>query len=539
MNQPITPKPAPLRQKPAPGLVVLSCGWAAVFGAVSMHTTGTVRLAAFLLAAWPPLLALLATLRPIDAKPHWIRMGTGVGLFVVAATVEAVLRFAGLAEPSEETVADLIYLAGYMLIASGVLSLVRRHCRDDIRAGLIDGTVMLLPAAVLLAEFVLHDPTQSDGAPWPLRLLAACYPLLDVVLLAALVWLAATPTLTRAHLGLLTTGMGLNLLANMAIAVEVMTPNEAMNRVVEGVFPLAWTLLAAGVATGAAVRYGRQRHSEVVHWGRVGLLGFGAILGPLTIVIAAMPPEPLEVIWVSIAVVISSSWIVWRMMSLARFLGVTTNQLTRARQELQVQATHDPLTGLLNRAVLDDVLGDLERPEARPAALLSIDLDLFKSVNDTYGHAAGDRVLTSTADRLRSVVRPSDLVLRMGGDEFLVVMERITAPEAGKLAARIVRTVEEPIHDGDQWLRIACSVGIAMVEGDPESTPAAGSVARADAAMYRAKRADTGASGAVAQAPGPDKGPGHADTTDAGPGSVVVDDEPNRRTGTGEVDSKR
>ena len=78
--------------------------------------------------------------------------------------------------------------------------------------------------------------------------------------------------------------------------------------------------------------------------------------------VAAMPPEPLEVVWISTAVVISSSWIVWRMMLLARFLGVTTNQLARARQELQVQATHDPLTGLLNRAVLDDVLGDLERP---------------------------------------------------------------------------------------------------------------------------------------------------------------------------------
>ncbi len=504
-----------------------------------MHTTGPVHLAAFLLAAWPPLIALLATLRPIDAKPHWIRMGTGVGLFLVAATVEAVLRFAGLVEPAEESVADLIYLSGYLLFASGVLSLVFRHGRDDIRAGLIDGVVMLLPAVVLLAEFVLHDPSQSDGAPWPLRLLAACYPLLDVVLLAALVWLAATPTLTRAHLGLLATGMGLNLLANMAMAVEVMTPNEPMRLVVEGVLPLTWTLLAAGVATGAAVRYGRQRTNEVVHWGRVGVLGFGAILGPLTIVVAAMPPEPLEVIWISTAVVISSSWIVWRMMLLARFLGVTTNQLARARQELQVQATHDPLTGLLNRAVLDDVLGDLERPDARPAALLSIDLDHFKSVNDTYGHAAGDRVLACTADRLRSVVRPSDLVLRMGGDEFLVVMERITSPEANKLAARIVRTVEDPIDHGDQSLRIACSVGVAMVEGDPESAPAAGSVARADAAMYQAKRAGTGASGAVAQAPTPEKGHGHADTPHADPGSVIADDEHKRRPGNREVDSSR
>lgn len=176
-----------------------------------------------------------------------------------------------------------------------------------------------------------------------------------------------------------------------------------------------------------------------------------------------MPPEPLPVIFVALAVLVSSSWIVWRMLYLAKFLGLTTNQLARARQELQVQATHDPLTGLLNRAVLDDVLEGLQRPGKRPAALLSIDLDLFEFVNDTYGHAAGDKVLVTVADRLRSSARPSDLVLRVGGGEFLVAMENIPAREANRLAVRMESGVhgavaQAPETPDDTGTRAAATV---------------------------------------------------------------------------------
>ena len=531
---------------PAPGLVIGACIWAAAGGLASIHTAGAVRLAVFLLAAWPPVAALLLSMSRVHPKRHWKHMAAGILAFLLAATVEAFLRFQGWATPAEETVADLIYLAGYLLIGSGIWSLITRHGRSEMSAGLLDVAIMLIPPVVLLAEYVLHEPTQTaGGAAWPLRLLAASYPLFDVILLAALVWLVATPTLSRAHLGMLTLGMTLSLVVNMAIAVEVLSPDEAVRRVVEGLFPLTWTLLAAGVATGAAVRYGRTRQSNVVHWGRVGVLAFGAILGPLTIVIAAMPPEPLPVIWVALAVVATSGWIVWRMLFLARFLGVTTNQLARARQELQVQATHDPLTGLLNRAVLDDVIEDFERPETRPAALLSIDLDLFKAVNDTYGHAAGDRVLVSIADRLRASVRPADLVLRIGGDEFLVAMENVTSEEATMLASRIVQAVQEPIPYGDLRLRVAASVGVAMMEGDPQEAPAIDSVARADAAMYEAKRAPSGASGAIAHAGAwPVQAPGGAklrstDTAVPAPTTVDGDDDEDKRSGTGGLDTKR
>lgn len=97
------------------------------------------------------------------------------------------------------------------------------------------GRGVLLPAMVLLAEHVMRVPEASaDSANWALRLLAASYPLFDVVLLAALLWLAATPTLTRAHLGMLSMGMGLNLLVNMVIAVEVLSPASPSAKLPKG-----------------------------------------------------------------------------------------------------------------------------------------------------------------------------------------------------------------------------------------------------------------------------------------------------------------
>ncbi len=527
-----TPSPEALRQRPAPGLVLFGAAWAAIGGLVSMHTSGGVRLAVFLLAAWVPVLALIASMRGTSAKHHWVRMAWGVIAFVTAASLEAVLRFRGWSTPSEENPSDLIYLAGYALLASGIWTLIRRHGRSEIRKGLIDGAVMLVPPVVLLIEYVAHVPTNGDGANWALRLLAAGYPLLDLILLAALVWLVATPTLTRAHLGLLATGMGLSLIADMALAVELQSPSDSMRRVIEGLYPLTWTLLAAGIATGAAVRFGRPRGAEVLHWGRIGLLGFGALLGPLVIVIAAMPPEPLPVIWVATSVVLVSFIIVWRMMQLARTLGTTTSQLDRARQELQVQATHDPLTGLLNRAVLDDVLDELHNPASLPGALLSIDLDLFKSVNDTHGHDAGDTVLRITADRLRTTLRPADLVLRMGGDEFLAVLHEVTPAEAQGLARRIVAAIQEPIRWKDSHLRVSASAGVASIEADSPGQAPELLMTMADAAMYEAKRADTGSSGAVAHA-----GDG-ADLT--GPqGATVTGHDDQERAGPGEVDTNR
>ncbi len=161
----------------------------------------------------------------------------------------------------------------------------------------------------------------------------------------------------------------------------------------------------------------------------------------------------------------------------------------RAERENGRRARHDELTGLANRAGL---VGGIEERLSRPGragetlALLYLDLDDFKAVNDTHGHAAGDRLLESVAERLRGLLREGDLAARLGGDEFVVLAAVRTAEEATAFGRRLIEAVGAPYDLGSgAWARIGVSVGVAIA---PEHGKQAADLLRAaDAALYQAK----------------------------------------------------
>jgi diguanylate cyclase (GGDEF)-like protein/PAS domain S-box-containing protein len=157
--------------------------------------------------------------------------------------------------------------------------------------------------------------------------------------------------------------------------------------------------------------------------------------------------------------------------------------------QLADQALRDPLTGLANRTLLvDHVASVLTRARRRPsrAALLFLDLDRFKVINDSLGHAAGDEVLRVVARRLLALVRPSDTVARLGGDEFVVLSEGVSGlADAELISERIALALAAPVHVGGTDVVVSASVGIAMVD-DPSVEPET-MVRDADVAMYRAK----------------------------------------------------
>jgi diguanylate cyclase (GGDEF)-like protein len=167
------------------------------------------------------------------------------------------------------------------------------------------------------------------------------------------------------------------------------------------------------------------------------------------------------------------------------------HSIERKRSEVQLahQALHDPLTGLPNRAVFLDRLGvalDRSRRTTASVAVLFLDVDGFKEINDSFGHAAGDRVLVGLADRLRTMLRPMDTVARFGGDEFTFLFEDLaTEREVVLIAERISRTASTPLRLDAGEVSVTASIGIAMV-ADP-STPPEAVIREADAAMYRAK----------------------------------------------------
>jgi diguanylate cyclase (GGDEF)-like protein len=153
-------------------------------------------------------------------------------------------------------------------------------------------------------------------------------------------------------------------------------------------------------------------------------------------------------------------------------------------------AHHDVLTGLPNRRLFQDRIGGaIERARQRsvPTAVLAIDLDGFKEVNDTLGHHAGDAALQQIAQLFHAYLRRVDTIARTGGDEFSVVLEGpITRREAEEVAGALKELVEAPLSVAGHSMRIGASIGLAMFPDDGQSSEAL--TMHADARMYEAKR---------------------------------------------------
>lgn len=173
------------------------------------------------------------------------------------------------------------------------------------------------------------------------------------------------------------------------------------------------------------------------------------------------------------------------------YLMVQAEDITERRlaeDRLTYLALHDPLTGVANRlALLDRLALAIARTRRRPdsLAVLLLDLDGFKEVNDRAGHAVGDRLLAEVAARLAATVRPGDTVARLGGDEFVVVLEDLDhAAEAPAVAARVQHALGAPFRVAGRRSSVTASIGIAVAgfQEHPDRL-----LRHADIAMYRAK----------------------------------------------------
>ena len=174
---------------------------------------------------------------------------------------------------------------------------------------------------------------------------------------------------------------------------------------------------------------------------------------------------------------------------------VDVTERNRAARVIEELATRDPLTGLPNRVLLGDRLGRALATARRLSgrfAVLFIDLDQFKSVNDNLGHAAGDALLGEVAARLSSVLREADTLARPGGDEFVVLLESPgTDIAVGGVAEKLMDSVSRPLQIAGTLLRVTCSIGISQYPRDGADGDVL--MRRAEIAMYAAKEGGRGA----------------------------------------------
>ena len=171
---------------------------------------------------------------------------------------------------------------------------------------------------------------------------------------------------------------------------------------------------------------------------RILLLAAASLMAPGVLVIQWVSGQPLDVPVVAAGCVVLFLLVIARLGGVVGALRTTLDQRRILEKELERRALHDPLTGLANRVLFQDRLSHALARREGSVAVMFLDLDDFKTVNDAYGHAAGDTVLNAVADALRTATRPEDTVARLGGDEFAILLA--DSPEryqAGLVAGRL------------------------------------------------------------------------------------------------------
>ena len=419
----------------------------------------------------------------------WLHAGYGLTLLA------QVLRSATVLLIAESVVDNVAHL--FMAAAAVRFLAIRRPGGD--RDGLLDGAVVLLAGGLLLWQ--VHE--QHDRLAPQVSLLPVLSAAAVALLMAAAVVVGVRLYVTdRPPLAfpVLIVAAAVALVGNLVVVLT--RPVAAPPRWVELLWLLG-VLLAAAAAhlpgmqlLGEPEPAARERRVSPV---RVVALGSGLLISPALVVLwgtrATAHPRALAGVVGMLTVLV-----LWRIGRLITERELMRRELSAAQAQLLHSATHDPLTGLANRALfLQQTATALARGAASRPAVVFLDLDGFKAVNDTHGHAAGDELLTVVTARLRSCLRDTDLAARLGGDEFAVLLDIASDPDAPvTVARRLLRALREPItvrrgagSDTCQ-VTVGASVGVAYAlpqpaggAGPPEQV--AGLLGRADAAMYRAK----------------------------------------------------
>jgi diguanylate cyclase len=441
----------------------------------------------------------IRTNRPGRPLPWWLVASGLVMVIAGDATIAVYQYILRVSEYPFPSVSDALYIGAYPLLAAGLLLMRGRGITYD-RAGLIDPLIVATGVGVVYWTFLLGPVADAHGLSLAQRLVNVAYPIADVLLLAVLARFLLLPKVMGRRLPayhLVVAGLSLLLasdVVNDALALS------GVYEIVAGIYEPA-ALVEAGwllsyVLLGTAALHPSMAHlSELgsepdmkLTFGRLMFLTGTALLAPGMLAIQVVLGGPIE----EVPVIVGASVVLFVLVA-ARMACMISRQRALERR-LEFQALHDPLTLLANRTLfadcLEQALARASRQKGR-VAVLFVDLDDFKPVNDSLGHEVGDRLLRAVGERLQACLRPADTAARLGGDEFAVLLESVgDEAEAMPITRRILDTLHAPFALGGREISIGASVGVALSEGVRDRPDDL--LRKADWALYRAKRESKG-----------------------------------------------
>lgn len=468
--------------------------WAAATGvtllAVVAYVTasGAWAEAIFQVVSWSSLAVFAAGLRRRrSVEPAWVLVGIGFVLFAIGDLLFTLNEYLFEVETFPST-ADVAYLAGYPVLAIGLAVLARSATRSGGHSALIDAGIVVTPLT-LAGWLYIVEPFATDADLTMLeRAVSAAYPVGDLLCLAVLVrflaGLSGRSHTGRLAVGLLIASLGSLLLGDVVFLSVTLSDSYVSGGLTDGIYLGSYVFLAATALSPAVAEVGHAPAAAHVELSRrrLGLLAVAALVAPAMLALQWLRGDELTVPLVVGGTVLTFLLVVARMSGLV-------HDLEASRRQLAFEATHDALTGLANRQLFGETLERSLRTGA-PGGLLFVDLDRFKLVNDTLGHHVGDEVLVEVASILRASVRDRDVVGRLAGDEFVVLIGSGDRTELLLIAERIVTNLRVSRRGADHEITVTASVG--LVRWDPDTSPddAKSLMRAADAAMYGAKQAN-------------------------------------------------
>ena len=477
-------RPAAWRWFLGGGLVVLLLGSTGLLGAAEPTSV-------FALGA-ATLLALVLSVRhnhPALPWPWWA-IAASVGLFLVGGAARMDLHTLGNLSSSRSLVPDLVALPGYALGAAGLLGFSRaRHQGRQRHFGVVLDGVIAARAILAVAWVYVIDPVLLHRqVPMAVRLVLVCYPAMSIFLVVVTVRIAFSPEQERvpsywfllAAMTCMFAGDTLYMFADIDLV-------NVAGRFLDLPYGLAF------VATGSMALHPSMRaltesaghRPQASSPGRIILVAVG-LLVPAVLTLQHPYSSIRDRVALFLIIIMLTAAAVMRIVQ-------ALHLAERSEARLAYQAMHDSLTGLPNRRMMQEHLKHVLRRasvDETHVALLFLDLDRFKLVNDTLGHTHGDELLVAVARRLQEHVRPTDLVTRIGGDEFMIVLgEVVGVSQALELANRLRSCLRAPFVVNEMEFYVSASIGLAFASGDDPEADAEILVRDADTAMYQAKDA--------------------------------------------------